>query len=222
EASLWGRLEHKNILPLLGISPFKGVFHLVSPFMKGGNAMDFVQRNPGANRLQLLLQAAQGLEYMHTRSPPIIHGDLKGDNILVSDDGIAYLSDFGLSRPLADVKPGEIFGSAGSLLASGASAGGMTTGGNFRYLSPELLLGEGSKSLASDVYSFGRVILEILTGQVPFADLTSDLEIITRIVESTHERPDPLVYEDVDDSMWALLLRCWSFDPAHRPHISEI
>lgn len=124
---------------------------------------------------------------MHNCCPqPIIHGDLKGvstykpsyhdliskeltygwisrikDNILISKDGVAYISDFGLSRPykyryhgLTD-KVDEID------LPSHPSS--HATGGNFRWQAPELILVEGSKSLASDVYAFGRVMEEVST-----------------------------------------------------------
>ncbi|KDQ08691.1 hypothetical protein BOTBODRAFT_118270, partial [Botryobasidium botryosum FD-172 SS1] len=123
EAGIWRKLDHPNIIPFLGLPSIDGLPHLMSPLMQNGGADDFVKKNPNANRLRLvsmlhpfifctttppyikfvaqtkpqLVQVAQGLNYPHTRDPPVIHGDLKANNILVSEDGSACISDFGLS-----------------------------------------------------------------------------------------------------------------------------
>ncbi|KDQ15096.1 hypothetical protein BOTBODRAFT_85348, partial [Botryobasidium botryosum FD-172 SS1] len=219
EASVWRQLRHAHILPFLGMSTQAGLPHLVSPYMENGTAPDYIRRNPGVNRLQLLVHAARGLLYMHKRPTPIIHGDLKGDNILVSADGTAYLSDFGLARPL-EYRPNlEPLGEA---LPSQVEE--QATGGNFRWQAPELILTEGSKSCASDVYSFGRVIEEILTGEIPFGSLASDSQVMMQVIQGIHQRPigDYIVSCGMDDSMWSLTLCCWAMEPFERPSISDI
>ncbi|KAG9127216.1 hypothetical protein FRC07_000134, partial [Ceratobasidium sp. 392] len=66
---------------------------MVSPWMDNGNLKSFVERNADADRYQLCTQVAQGLAYLHHSN--IIHGDIKAANVLVSDDGVAMLTDFG-------------------------------------------------------------------------------------------------------------------------------
>lgn len=119
-----------------------------------------------------LLQAAEGLDHLHTLDPPIAHGDIKTENVIVNDDIESALVDFGLSRVLVglDLRTG--------LTTSGRGQG---TGG---YTSPEILNGD-MPSLAGDVYAFGSLILavrgpvsnlcsmlttafQVLTGHVPF------------------------------------------------------
>jgi len=154
---------------------------------------------------------------MHTRHPPIIHGDLKDDNILVSGDGVAYLSDFGLSRPLLD---GNSTGACRKADCSSQRA----TGWNFRYMAPEVILGDALKSLASDVYSFGRVMEEVLTRDIPFGILASDIDVVKQVTEGVHERPrgSDLISRGLDDYIWKLMLDCWSMEPSKRPLISEV
>ncbi|KDQ08696.1 hypothetical protein BOTBODRAFT_118206, partial [Botryobasidium botryosum FD-172 SS1] len=160
EAFIWKQLHHPNITPFLGLPSIDGLPHLMSPFMQNGTADDFVKLNPKVNRVQLLVQITQGLEYMHTRDPPIIHGDLKANNILVSEDGSACLSDFGLSRTYVKTN------SLDTTLATSCqptSAPGITMAyhANFRWGSPEVLLEGMHRTPASDIYSLGRLKVEV-------------------------------------------------------------
>ncbi|KDQ08686.1 hypothetical protein BOTBODRAFT_118239 [Botryobasidium botryosum FD-172 SS1] len=152
--SIWRQLNHPNIIPFLGLPSIDGLPHLMSPLMQNGAADDFVKDSPNVNRVRLLVQVAQGLEYMHARNPPIIHGDLKANNILISEDGSAYLSDFGLSR--AHVDPTNSI--------DGSSAPAPITMGyhsNFRWGAPEVILDDMCRTPASDIFSFGRLSVQV-------------------------------------------------------------
>ncbi|KAG6328720.1 hypothetical protein ID866_10368 [Astraeus odoratus] len=98
EVHLWSKLHHKNVVPLLGITmKFDFMISIVSEWMGLGDAFTYVQ-NLGADPCPLLLGTAKGLKYLHSHElGPIFHGDLKGENAMVSDDGHAMLADFGLS-----------------------------------------------------------------------------------------------------------------------------
>ncbi|KAJ3567067.1 hypothetical protein NP233_g6605 [Leucocoprinus birnbaumii] len=128
EAILWSQLCHPNILP------FYGIFYLgeerrmclVSPWMNNGNLANYLRENPLAPRRPFICDVIAGLEYLHDRN--IIHGDLKGVNVLVTSSKRACITDFGLSSVLVDK----------SLTESTA----MTTaiyGGTYRWVAPELL-----------------------------------------------------------------------------------
>jgi len=112
EAWTWFHLKHKNIVPLWGITDYKNLFHgaasqlcMISPWAEFGNAEEFFKTNEiDRVKTPFLLDIARGILYLHSAQPlPIIHGDLKGSNILVTadPDGLgcrAQLTDFGLSR----------------------------------------------------------------------------------------------------------------------------
>ncbi|KAG8893143.1 hypothetical protein FRB99_002182, partial [Tulasnella sp. 403] len=97
EASTWRAMQHPNVLRFLGACKIDGFIYLVSPYMCNGTIMDFIQDHPQrADRIRLIREIAAGLEYIHSRN--VIHGDLKGTNILISDREHALLCDFGLAR----------------------------------------------------------------------------------------------------------------------------
>ncbi|KIM53146.1 hypothetical protein SCLCIDRAFT_32129 [Scleroderma citrinum Foug A] len=98
EVHVWSRLDHANVHPLLGITTeFELTVSIVPPWMRNGNAHDYVQ-NQAVDPRPLIEGIAEGLHYLHNHEPyPIFHGDLKGANVLISDDGKALLTDFGFS-----------------------------------------------------------------------------------------------------------------------------
>ncbi|KAF9260717.1 hypothetical protein L218DRAFT_871779, partial [Marasmius fiardii PR-910] len=80
EVLIWTQLSHRNILPLWGVNTelFNPEFCLVSPWMTHDDINSFLKRNPGHDRLQSIRDIAAGLEYLHSLSPMIVHGDIKG------------------------------------------------------------------------------------------------------------------------------------------------
>ncbi|TDL23879.1 kinase-like protein [Rickenella mellea] len=213
EAVMWRQLRHPNILPFYGV--FKGNQHfdrlcLVSPWMDAGNVIDYLNVHTDVNRLALLSDIAQGLAYLHLSEPPIIHGDLKGANIFVTPSLTACLGDFGLTR----------------FRASQESTCGATTGnakGTLRWQAPELfnIVGEDSIpwSEKCDIYSFGCVCLELMTGKPPFSEIRHDGAVMMAIAKGQiPQRPLQSVLErGLDDSLWACMQQCWNSDPALRP-----
>ncbi|KEP46202.1 tyrosine kinase catalytic domain protein, partial [Rhizoctonia solani 123E] len=144
ELFYWSRMEHRNIHQLKGVIMFKGEYlGMVSEWMENGNLHEYLRRHPtgSANRYQLCLDVASGLEYMHGRST--VHGDLKAANVLVSSDGIARLSDFDFS----------VMSEASSLVFTESSN---TRTGSIRWTAPEMLLEEAPKrTKQADVYALG-------------------------------------------------------------------
>jgi len=93
----WDRLRNRNVLPFFGVSDDAGLEGhapaLISQFCANGNVLNYLKRNLQADRLRLVVGAARGLQYLHSKD--IIHGDMKPQNVLVSDDGDALLGDYG-------------------------------------------------------------------------------------------------------------------------------
>jgi len=154
ELGLLKRLEHPNIVPLLGVTkgfgPIPGV---VFPWMSNGSLHSFL-KNKGqtltlVERLQLLQGIGSGLEYLH--SIPVFHGDLHSGNVLIDEEHSPRISDFGLSSTIGKLQPGLSYMER---LSSNVGA--------VRWAAPERL--SGCKPHPSgDIYSFGCMMFEVTT-----------------------------------------------------------
>ncbi|KAJ3507608.1 hypothetical protein NLJ89_g6206 [Agrocybe chaxingu] len=178
----------------------------VSPWMNNGTIMNYVKRSPQVDRLKLLCDAATGLEFLHQRG--IVHGDLRGANVLITKNGVACLSDFGLSKFLEDCGKG---------IHPNPSM-------NSRWLAPELIGEIGQVSTYSDVWSFAMVCLEVLSGEAPFSDMKHD-DKVRQALENGNlpERPGRVATSNgLSTEMWALMCKCWHKKPESRPSISNV
>ncbi|KAE9384827.1 kinase-like protein, partial [Gymnopus androsaceus JB14] len=138
-----------------------------------------------------------GLEYLHSRNPPVVHGDLKGGNILVSDLGQCRLADFGLAGMM----------SALQTLSSSTADG---TRGSIRWMAPELFT-TSKPSTVTDMYALGCTIYEITTGEPPFSG-KSNAAVMFQVMGGS--RPSrPIV--GFSDQLWMAVMRCW-VDPENR------
>ncbi|KAL4064746.1 kinase-like domain-containing protein [Scleroderma yunnanense] len=208
EAFIWSKLCHDNIAPICGFTTvFDDSVSLVSPWQEMGNAHDYVQ-NHEVDPRPLLLGIARGLNYLHSRAlGPIIYGDLKGYNILITDDGRALLTDFGTSF-LA--------------VSSGTTTLWPCRGGTLKWMAPEVLDNQ-NLSVESDVWAFGMTALELFTRQEPFHDISSIPRIVVRIVNGLPSRPSvESTCDRLTDTWWKICMRCWQQDPALRPSASDI
>ncbi|KAG8920918.1 hypothetical protein FRC02_000567 [Tulasnella sp. 418] len=145
EILLWADLRHENIVPLLGYMVRDGIPSFVSPWYPSGNLRDYLESNPNANRLSLVSDVAEALSYLH--SIPVVHGDIKGENVLVNARGVACICDFGLSQFLDE-----------ALKITGFTTTQSNIGGTDRYLCPELLE-EEEKTTMSDMWAFACLIM---------------------------------------------------------------
>lgn len=172
EAATWSRLDFVYLLHFIGIYYMSGTMCLVSPFVENGSLPKYLKRHPDANRRRLvgstlrlkssltyervgfqLFETALAIAYLHKCE--LIHGDIKGENILVSREHTVLLSDFGLSRPQGD--PTSV---------------GQRGMGTIPWQSPEVLMG-ASKSFESDMYAFGMTIYEVWARSLPSLRMSS-------------------------------------------------
>ncbi|KAG8940441.1 hypothetical protein FRC04_005268 [Tulasnella sp. 424] len=220
ETLIWIRAKHPNIHTFIGFR-MRDEPQLISPWCAEGNLGDYLIRNatlPRDKRLSLINQAALGLAYLHSRTPPICHADIKPENILINDSGEAALSDFGVSR----------------VLDSLAEHTGLTTTGGpnltYPYTAPELfdpeLIGEEDSvprpSCESDVYAFGGLILAVMSGKAPFHGIKHSPAIMRKICGGA--TPNPKVHEQLkeNDPLWDVMKSCWQFKPSDRPSMPGV
>ncbi|KAG7098230.1 hypothetical protein E1B28_000197 [Marasmius oreades] len=219
EAIVWKQLEsHPNILPFFGMYDWDGApgkLCLVSPWMEGGNLAHYLNPRPPKMKpvvdhitlVTLAYDVASGLEYLHDRK--IVHGDLKGVNILIRTlkPLRACIGDFGLSRVSDD--------HAISLSTTSQSR----VEGTLRWLAPELLLDPSCRlSKESDIYAYGCVCYEIFAREVPFFEEPSEGAVVLAIVDGKH----PSRLDRLEDDEWNLMLACWSSPPAARLTALEV
>ncbi|KAF9789160.1 kinase-like domain-containing protein, partial [Thelephora terrestris] len=144
EAVVWKHLDHPNIVPFRGVT--FDPLQLVSEWIPGGELKEHILRgNTHPNLINLLLGVANGLGYLHSRN--VIHGDLKGANILVDAAGNPRIGDFGLATIARD---------SNSLSSTGDHRG--TTP---RFTAPEILKDIARHSKESDIFAFGMVVIEV-------------------------------------------------------------
>ncbi|KDQ07884.1 hypothetical protein BOTBODRAFT_590924 [Botryobasidium botryosum FD-172 SS1] len=212
---VWSQLHHPNVLPFLGSHQSRSLTYLVSPWMENGHVLEFVQKHPEADSLELLVQVANGLEYLHTFQPQVIHGDLRGPNILISQFGNVCIADFGLSELKTE--------------SSDSYSTPWVFAGHPRWQSPEIMMAytkeEARRTAASDVFAFGRVMLELFTIKLPFFYLSQDHGVIRRVeVGEFPDRPcdDTTVARGLDDTMWNLMTDCWNVTPSQRPSATDL
>ncbi|KAF9785472.1 kinase-like domain-containing protein [Thelephora terrestris] len=201
EAIMWKRFRHPNVVAFIGVT--RNPLQFVSEWVPNGTLTQYVNKNPGANRIGLLLDVAEGLEYLHANHTS--HGDLKGSNILVDSSGHARLTDFGFASVVLELS---------SVL--GTNAPEYTS----RWAAPEVLRsGDVGNTQEADVFAFGMVVVEVFTGKSPFSESTATVAA-SKIKDG--ERPDRPQDPDLTDSVWDMTHTCWCHDPAHRPTISKV
>ncbi|CUA77196.1 WD repeat-containing protein 5 homolog [Dictyostelium discoideum] [Rhizoctonia solani] len=203
----WSRLDHPNIHRLQGVILFRDFYlGMVSEWMDNGNLREYLEKYPDADRYQLCIHVALGLEYMHNHSA--IHGDVKAMNVLVSSDGVAKLSDFGSS----------IMSEISSLVFSESSD---SLVGAARWMVIYTQMDNPSTTFPGHRL---QTMLEIFTGEVPYPECRQDFAIIIKVQKGVPPaRPlKRLKDNEQGNMMWQLLLDCWNRDPNARPSSKKV
>ncbi|KAL6335739.1 hypothetical protein AAG906_039502 [Vitis piasezkii] len=221
EAKLLTRVHHKNLVRLIGYCKDGTHMALIYEYMSNGNLQNKLLGREAADvlnwkqRLQIAVDAAHGLEYLHNGcKPPIVHRDMKSSNILLTETLQAKVADFGMSRDLA--------------IESGAFISTVPAG-TPGYLDPEYQ-STGILNKKSDVYSFGIVLLELITGQ-PVIKNPGNIHIVgwvSPMIERGDIRSivDPRLQGAFNaDSAWKALeiaLACVALTGMQRPDMSHV
>ncbi|KIO26359.1 hypothetical protein M407DRAFT_24325 [Tulasnella calospora MUT 4182] len=245
EVELLAKLSHKNVVRLIGfVEDFKHQkAWIVLSWEPNGNVREFLASGKWEipERISLIQDMFNGLQYLHTREPPICHGDLKSLNILVSSSYHAIITDFGSARLMNErierkvaqnttrnagrVQTGDqTTGSSHARVTITVSANQLTFTGpdwTLRWAAPELLVKDEPPSLASDVWSAGWVCWEMMTDRIPFDDIQRDPAIVLNVIEAKL----PPIHEDAQlaqvFALCSMMRDCWKFEPENRPQVSQ-
>ncbi|CAE6469224.1 unnamed protein product [Rhizoctonia solani] len=207
ELFVWSLMEHHNVLNLLGFIMSPGKLALVIPWVQYRSLLSYIKENIEVDCCDLCSQIAEGLSYVHDLG--ITHGDLKGDNVAVSEDGTAKITNF-----------------AGATMRREFSIVFTTTKNlhySIRWAAPELF--SGISGPEADVYALGMTILEALTGDVPHKN-RGDLAIIHAVMVRKELPVRPLHIMPPNskkgNALWGMLQSCWSYEPASRPRVGDV
>lgn len=221
EVFILSQISHRHIVKLLGCCLETEVPLLVYEYIPNGTLSHHIHHDPNIskfswdNRLRVAAEVAGALAYLHSHaSTSIFHRDVKSSNILLDDKYKAVVSDFGLSRSVAIDRTH------------------LTTlvGGTFGYLDPEYFQ-SGQLNDKSDVYGFGVVLAEMLTGQKAVSSVTDDLGLAFRFRSAMKEHclseilEKAVVHVGRDEEILAvskLAKKCLKVSGRRRPCMKEV
>jgi serine/threonine protein kinase/Tol biopolymer transport system component len=216
EARAASALNHPNIITIYDIDEAEGVHFIAMEYVAGKTLERLITRHGlGLNEaLKYAVQMAAALAKAH--SAGIVHRDLKPTNVMVTDDGLVKVLDFGLAKLTEAVPTGE----AETVATVGPTTEEGTIVGTVGYMSPEQAEGKPVDA-RSDIFSFGSVLYEMLTGERAFRGETR----VSTIAAILREEPKPLsqVAEGLPRELERLVKRCLRKDPAQRfQHMDDL
>ncbi|KAI5075110.1 hypothetical protein GOP47_0009186 [Adiantum capillus-veneris] len=199
EVLMLASLRHENVVRFIGACWKPLVWCIATEYAKGGSLRMFLVRRrviPLRLAVKYALDVARGMEYLHSFG--VIHRDLKSDNLLIADKSIK-IADFGVARIEVQTE-------------------GMTPEtGTYRWMAPEMIQ-RRSYNNKVDVYSFGIVLWELITGNLPFQDMTAVQAAFA--VVNKGKRPE--IPTDCSPALAQIMTRCWDANPELRPPFSEV
>ncbi|MBX9583133.1 MAG: serine/threonine protein kinase, partial [Gemmataceae bacterium] len=194
-------LDHPNVVRAIEYCPAGPLPFLVMEFVDGESLGQRVERTgalPEAEAVRLIAQVCDGLHRAHKRG--LVHRDVKPDNVLVTPDGVAKLTDLGLVKEVDNDL---------NLTKTGRGLG------TPHYMAPEQFRNAKGVDVRGDVYSLGATLYALVTGHVPFGN-TNPLDCWMKKVRNDFPPPKELAPELSDRVDWAIR-RAMSADPDHRP-----
>ena len=206
EIQLAAKLQHPHIVPLLSSGEVNGTPYFTMPFVEGESLRAHLARVgelPIPEAVRILREVASALSYAHKHG--VVHRDMKPDNVMLSDE-FALVTDFGVGKALsASTKPSE----AQTLTGLGISLGTPA------YMAPEQAIADPSLDHRADIYAFGVMAYEMLTGTLPFAGRSLQGTLAAHAIE----KPEPIERRrpGIPHALAALIMRCLEKRPADRP-----
>lgn len=146
------KLHHPNLLNISHFDVFENCPYLVMPYCENGSVSHQIGKMPESEIWKFILDVSCGLSFLHNQTPPIVHQDIKPDNILITSDGRYVISDFGISRSFRT--------------QMSRTNNRVNSSGTLAYMGPERFSEKPMVVLASDIWAFGMTIYEAVAGDV--------------------------------------------------------
>ncbi|XP_057435115.1 serine/threonine-protein kinase STY46-like isoform X2 [Lotus japonicus] len=201
EVYILSKVQHKNVVKFVGACTKPPNLNLITEYLSGGSMYDFLHLHKTVLALPSLLKVAidvsKGMEYLHQCG--IIHRDLKTANLLIDENGVVKVADFGVAK---------VYNQPGIMTAET---------GTYRWMAPEVI-GHKPYDHKADVFSFAIVLWELLTGKLPY-DHLSPLQAAVGVVQKGLR---PKIPKHTHPKLVELLHWCWHQEPSLRPNFSEI
>lgn len=201
EFSLVVNANHKNLLKPLYYDSFERNPFLVLPFCEKGSIMKEVSKMSEQDAWRLLRDVASGLSWLHNMNPPVIHQDIKPDNVMIGENGDFMITDFGVSTHLK------------STLRKSMSAA-FSSAGTIAYMAPERFSKDNTPIMANDIYSLGATVFEMLSGDTPFGDDGGLIQMKGAEV--------PELKGDYSLQLKEVIARCLRTNPWERPTAEQL
>ena len=196
ELSIVYNLNHSNLLKPQHFDECGGCPYLVLPYCERGSSQRLIGKLTEEEAWRFLHDVSAGLEYLHAKEPPVIHQDIKPDNVLLEASGTFMITDFGISTR------------ARSTLRRSVSHA-EHSGGTMEYMGPERFGEKPAPIKASDIWSLGATLFELLTGSVPFVQLGGILQMNGALL--------PAIEGPWSGRLKEVVRACLSKDPWDRP-----
>ena len=203
EFKLSFNLNHTNLLHAnyLGVNSQDSRPYLVMPFCPDGSASKRAGKMPEKELWRFIRDVASGLAYLHEQDPPIIHQDIKPDNILILKSGGYVITDFGISKQLKS-----------SLRKSAMQQ--LNSTGSIAYMGPERFSKQYQAIKASDIWSLGVTIYELIMDDMPFCGMGGSMQ------KRGAEIPD--LPEEFSENMTIIFTSCLALEPWNRPSARQV
>ena len=198
EAQSAASLTHPNIVSIYDVGNEDGIYYIVMELIRGKTLKQIITEEgalPWKWSVNIAMQIASALETAHKNN--IVHRDIKPHNIIITEDGVAKVTDFGIAKAVSN----------STITAFG------TTIGSVHYFSPEQAKG-GYTDAKSDIYSLGVVMYEMLTGKVPF-DADTSVSVALKHMQET-PMPPMEVNENVPKAVNDIILKAMEKEPMAR------
>lgn len=202
EVTLLSRLHHQNVLKFVAACRKPPVYCVITEYLSEGSLRAYLHKLEGKiislqKLIAFSLDIARGMEYIHSQG--VIHRDLKPENVLINGDSHLKIADFGIACEEAYC----------DLLADDP--------GTYRWMAPEMIRRK-SYGRKVDVYSFGLILWEMLTGTIPYEDMTP----IQAAFAVVNKNSRPIIPSNCPPAMRALIEQCWSLNPDKRPDFWQV
>ncbi|KAL8166513.1 hypothetical protein V2J09_008012 [Rumex salicifolius] len=204
EAEMMIRLRHPNVVLFMGAVTRPPNLSILTEFLPRGSLFKLLHRSSGhideKRRMKMAVDVAKGMNCLHTSHPTIVHRDLKTPNLLVDNNWVVKVCDFGLSR-----------------LKHHTFLSSKSTAGTPEWMAPEVLRNEQSNEKC-DIYSFGVILWELATLRIPWHGL-NPMQVVG-VVGFQDKRLE--IPKEVDTVVTQIIQDCWENDPSLRPSFAQL